>query len=140
MAYRSDSPAHHEELLEAVLKLLSEDGFSVPASVTHLDLRKLLLSGMPVDLPDNRQMVLLTVQPGCLCVGKTVPSIFSLEPQDEVEVIAGFRKGHMLLPHANQELQAGDRLLAIVTPTGRDELIRQISTPAEDQLRREISV
>jgi CIC family chloride channel protein len=131
VAYRSDSPSHHEELLQAVFNLLSEDGFSVPASVTHLDLRKLLLSGVPVDMPDDRQLVLLTIQPGSSSIGKNVLSLFSLDVQDEAEVVACFRKGHMLLPHSDHKLEAGDRLLAIATSSGRDKLTRQVTMQAD---------
>jgi chloride channel protein, CIC family len=136
----SESPAHHEEQLESSLKLLSSDGFSVPKSVTHLDLRKLLLTGMPVDLPDNRQMILITIQSGSSCLGKTIISLRSFDSSDDFEIVTGFRKGHMLLPHSDKKLQAGDRLLAIVSPTGREALIQCITNskdiPIEDTLTR----
>jgi CIC family chloride channel protein len=128
VAYRSESPAHHEEQIDAVMKLLSTDGYSVPHSVNHVDLRRLLLTGMPVDLPDDRQMVLLTIQDRSPCVGQTVMCLLSFDESDQVEVIAAFRKGHTLFPHSEKSLQAGDKLLAIVSPKGREELTEYIST------------
>jgi CIC family chloride channel protein len=126
--YRSESPAHQEEQIDSVMKLLSTEGYSVPHSVTHLDLRKLLMTGMPVDLPDNRQMVLLTIQEHSPCVGQTVMCLLSFDESDQVDVIAGFRKGHALFPHSEKPLEAGDKLLAIVSPKGKDELTEYIST------------
>jgi Trk K+ transport system NAD-binding subunit len=128
VAYRAESPAHHEEQIDAVMKLLSTEGYSVPHSVNHVDLRKLLMTGMPVDLPDDRQMVLLTIQPRSPCVGQTVMCLLSFDESDQVDVIAGFRKGHTLFPHSEKTLEAGDKLLAIVSPRGKEELTEYIST------------
>jgi CIC family chloride channel protein len=133
VAFRSESPSHREEQLESVLKLLGSEGLSVPSSVTHLDLRNLLLAGLPVDLPDYRQMVLVTIQPNSLCCeDKTLSDLQSMDTSDEIEIIAGFRKGHLLLPHSSVMLQAGDRLLAIVTPTGNEALLQYIRTKIDD--------
>jgi CIC family chloride channel protein len=123
----SDSPAHQEEQLEFIVKLFSEEGYSVPSSVSHLDLRKLLLTGMQIDLPDNRQIILLTVQPDSQGVNQTMVSLCSRDRLEEVEVVAGFRKGHLLLPNSEQKLQAGDRLLAIVSQAGRERLVQFIT-------------
>jgi CIC family chloride channel protein len=132
VAFRYESPSHREEQLEAVLKLLGSVSFSVPSSVTHLDLRKLLLTGVPVDLPDYRQMVLVTIQPGSPSVDKTLIEMQSIDTKDEIEIISGFRKGHMLLPHSDLKLQAGDRLLAIVSSTGSETLMRYITPLIND--------
>jgi CIC family chloride channel protein len=123
----SDSPAHQEQQLEFIVKLFSEEGYSVPASVSHLDLRKVLLTGMQIDLPDNRQIILLTVQPDSQGANQTMVSLCSSDRLEEVEVVAGFRKGHLLLPNSEQKLQAGDRLLAIVSPAGRERLVQFIT-------------
>jgi CIC family chloride channel protein len=127
VAFRAESPAHRDEQIEAALRLLSSDKYSVPASISHLDLRKLLLTGMPVDLPDKRQMVLLNIQPNSYCINKSILSLQSMDTSDEFEIITGFRKGHMLLPHTHVNLQAGDRLLALVTPEGMDLLAHIVS-------------
>lgn len=124
---RSDSPAHQGEQLEAVLRLLSERRLSVPATVTHLSLRTLLESGIPVDLPDERQMTLVTLEQDSSAVGKTIQSCISLDHQDDLQIAAIFRSGHTLAPHPDFELQAGDRLLAIATPKGRGRLEQEIT-------------
>jgi Trk K+ transport system NAD-binding subunit len=54
-------------------------------------------------------------------------SLCSSDRLEEVEVVAGFRKGHLLLPSSEQKLQAGDRLLAIVSPEGRERLVQFIT-------------
>ena len=54
--------------------------------------------------------------------------IFCLFIQDIFDVIAGFRKGHTLFPHSEKTLEAGDKLLAIVSPRGKEELTEYIST------------
>ncbi len=131
VSFWSESPAHQAEQLESSLKLLSSDGFTVPASVTHLDLRKLLLTGMPVDLPDNRQMILITIQPNSFCDNKNISTLIPFDTSDDVEIIAGFRKGHMLFPHTDNKLQAGDKLLAMVSPQG-EEILTQCTTESSD--------
>ncbi len=128
LPYRHASPAHQEEEIDEVMKLLGTEGYSVPRSVTHVDLRKLLMTGIPVDLPDDRQMVLLTIQSHSPCVGQTVMCMLSFDEGDQVEVIGAFRKGHTLFPHAEVPLEAGDKLLAIVTPQGREELAEYITS------------
>lgn len=131
--YRTASPAHHQEQIDAVMSLLSTDGFSVPPMVTHVDLRRVLMTGMPVDLPDDRQMVLLTIQPHAPCIGETASCMLSFDESDEVELITAFRRGHLMLPHSDNKLQAGDRLLAIVSPHGWDTLVKFASAPPPEE-------
>ena len=119
---RLDSPAHYIEHLEAVLQLLSEQHFSVPSTITHLDLRQLIASGIPVDLPGNKQMIIGILRADSSYVGKPIREYFSQNKRDEVEIVTIFRKGNTLLPHDDLELMAEDRLLAIASPAGREEL------------------
>ena len=116
---RTNSPAHYIEHLEAVLRLLSEQLFSVPATVTHLDLRLLLASGVPVDLPGEKQMIIGILRTDRSYVGKPIREYFSLNKHDDVEIVTVFRKGKTLLPHDELVLKAGDRLLAITSPASR---------------------
>jgi CIC family chloride channel protein len=131
---RSDSPAHYVEHLEAVLRLLSERRFSAPATITHLDLRLLLASGIPVDMPGNKQLIIGVLHANSLYVGKPIQMYFSLNKRDEVEIVAIIRDGRTLLPHANLVLQASDRLLAIVSPKGRDQLAQYLTPLSQSQV------
>jgi CIC family chloride channel protein len=128
---RSESPTHHGEQLESVLKLLTSGGLSIPQSIPHIDLRNLLLTGVPIDLPENHQMVIVTVQPGSPSLNKTVHELFPLDTKDDVEIIAGFHRDRLLLPHSEIKLNAGDRLLAIVSLAGKESLNNSISTQVD---------
>ena len=131
---RTDSPAHYIEHLEAVLRLLSEQHFSVPSTVTHLDLRLLLASGVPVDLPGEKQMIIGILRTDSSYVGKPIREYFSLNKRDEVEIVTVFRKGNTLLPHDSLVLKAGDRLLAITSPAGRKQLSHHLTPLLKDQV------
>jgi CIC family chloride channel protein len=131
---RTDSPAHYLEHLEAVLRLLSEQYFSVPSTVTHLDLRLLLASGVPVDLPGEKQMIIGILRTDSSYVGKPIREYFSLNKRDEVEIVTVFRKGNTLLPHDSLVLKAGDRLLAITSLAGRKQLSQHLTPLLKDQV------
>lgn len=120
--FRSNSPAHHEEQIEDVLRLISEDRLVVPATVTHLKLRKLLSSGIPVDLPDNHQMIMIRLKAGCKFIGLPASTTLPFNDHNHDEIIAIFRHGHMLLPNHNLILQENDQLLAIVSNEEKDLL------------------
>lgn len=131
---RYDSPAHYVEHVEAVLRLLSERRFSVPATVTHLDLRTLLASGIPVDVPDNKQLIIGVLRADSLYVGKPIETYFSSNKRDDLELVAVFRQGHTLLLHADLVLQAGDRLLAIASSQGKKQLALHIAPLSHQQV------
>jgi len=131
---RTDSPAHYIEHLEAVLRLLSEQHFSVPSTVTHLDLRSLVASGVPVDLPGNKQLIIGVLRADSSYFGKPIREYFSLNKRDDVEIVTIFRKGDTLLPHDNLVLKANDRLLAITSPAGREQLAHHIEPLLKDQV------
>jgi Trk K+ transport system NAD-binding subunit len=95
--------------------------------VTHLDLRNLIEAGVPVDLPDNEQLALLTLKPESDYVGQYIYSAFPPEDQHDINVVAIFRHGHMLLPHPNLKLLAVDQLLAIVSHNGKDSLSHNLT-------------
>jgi CIC family chloride channel protein len=124
---RSGSPTHHVEQLEAVLRLLTSGEISLPPSVPHLDLRNLLLTGVPIDLPEDHQMVMVTILPESPSVDKTIHELFPRDTKDEVEIIAGFHKDHLLQPHSETRLVAGDRLLAIVSAIGKESLLSSVT-------------
>ena len=112
---RADSPAHHLEHLEAAIHLLHNHRISVPDTVSHLDLRALLASGISLDLPDGRRLALGSLKKKSPYVGKAIQEIFPLDDQEDLEIIAVFRQGHTLLPHSGLVLKREDRLLVLTT-------------------------
>jgi CIC family chloride channel protein len=131
---RYDSPAHYIEHVEAVLRLFSERQLSVPATITHLDLRLLLASGIPVDVPGNKQLIIGVLRADSPYVGQPIQTYFSLNRRDEVEIIAIFRRGHTHVPHAHLVLLAEDRLLAIASPLGKEQLAQHLAPLSQSQV------
>lgn len=130
--FRFDSPAHFVEDLDTVLRLLGQRSFSVPPSITHLHLRTLLASGIPVDLPDGQQLAIGILRKDSPLVKNSIE-----EASNElkgVELIAVFRGGEMRLPGAELVLRAKDRLLAIVTPEGKEQLTEHLDPLKQNQV------
>jgi chloride channel protein, CIC family len=113
---RADSPAHHVEQLECAVHLLGTSRVNMPPTCTHLDLRALLASGIPVDLSDGKQLVIGMLKPKSPYVGMRVQEAFPAEARDELEVVAVFRQGHTLLPNAGLVFEPEDRMMAVATP------------------------
>jgi chloride channel protein, CIC family len=124
---RPDSPAHALDYYEALLHLLSEKTFTVPATVSHMNLRSLVESGVPVDLPGDKQMVIGTLKPGSAYIGKLLQTDFAIENQGEVEIVAAFRRGRTLLPRSNTRLREGDQLLVITTRRANEQLAKNVA-------------
>jgi CIC family chloride channel protein len=124
---RADSPAHHLEQLESAVHLLDTCRISMPPTCTHLDLRALLASGIPVDLTDGKRLVIGILKAKSPFVGKPVRQIFPLGEREEMDVIAIFRQGHTLIPHGALVLQPEDRLLAIATAATWEKLAEHFS-------------
>ena len=123
-----DSPAHHHEQLQAVLKLLNERRLAVPPDVSHVDLRTLLTAGIPVELPDDKQLVFGTLRAESAYVGQPASMGFPPAAESDSELVAVLRDGHTLLPHPGLELRARDGLLAIVSPEWRERLQEHLDT------------
>lgn len=113
---RADSPAHHLEQLESAIHLLSTRGVEMPVNFTHLDLRALLASGIPVDLPDAKRLTIGVVKPRSEFVGQSISACFPGDHQNDLEAVAVFRRGHTLLPRSDLIIKPEDRLLLITTP------------------------
>jgi Trk K+ transport system NAD-binding subunit len=69
-----------------------------------------------------------------LYVSKPIQMYFSLNKRDEVEIVSVFRQGYTLLPHADLVLRAGDRLLAIASPEGRERLAQHLTPLSQGQV------
>lgn len=113
---RPDSPAHQVEHVEAAVRLLAKSHITVPKTVSHLDLRTLLASGIPIDLPDNKRLLIGILKADSPYAGKPIQSSVTEFSQEDMEIVAVFRDGHTLLPNSKVELQAEDRLLMVASP------------------------
>jgi chloride channel protein, CIC family len=130
--FRFDSPAHFIENLDTVLRLLGQHRFSVPPSITHLHLRTLLASGIPVDLPDRKQLAIGILRSDSRLVGQPIEA--ASDELKGVELMAIFRRGKMVLPGADLVLRAKDRLLAVVTSQGKKRLDKHADTLSRRQV------
>ena len=115
---RSDSPAHQVEHVEATIQLLAERKVSIPETVSHLDLRTLLASGIPIDLPDSKRLVIGVLKADSPCVNKLIKECFPIREREDLDLVAIFRDGHTVLPHPEQMLRSGDRILVIASFEG----------------------
>jgi CIC family chloride channel protein len=119
---RADSPAHYVEQLESAMNLLKTWQVCMPPTCSHLDLQALLASGIPVDLPDGKRLAFGILKPKSPYVGKLVLESFPLDGHQQLQVVALFRQGHILLPHSRLMFHGGDRLLVVTTPEAWDRL------------------
>ncbi len=112
---RSDSPAHQVEHLERAIQLLAARKFDLPESIGHLSLASLLDTGIPIDLPGGRRLLVVTIAQGSDWIGKHTGRCFPQRKRDHIDLVAVYRGTRMLFPDPALRLQAEDRLLMIVT-------------------------
>lgn len=113
---RPDSPAHQVEQVEAAIRLLADENVSVPKTVGRLDLRTLLASGIPVDLPDNKNMLIGVLKQDSPFANQSIGTTPLHVDHNGIEIVAIFRDGHTLLPRPEVVLEPGDKLLLITSP------------------------
>jgi chloride channel protein, CIC family len=112
---RPDSPAHQIEQLETTIRLLAKRNINVPETINHLNLSTLLDSGIPVDLPESRRLLVGVIKKGSDCIGKRADVCFPPEQDNEVDLVAVFRGMKLLFLTHNLRVQADDRLLLIAS-------------------------
>lgn len=113
---RPDSPAHHVEHLEAALSLIASRRVQLPQNVSTMDLRALLASGLPIELPGEKRLFFGSLKAESRWIGKKVGDLRSAEDPQQLEIVALFQEGRTILPEPGHLLQAGDRLLVIAGP------------------------
>ncbi|MGE5224293.1 MAG: chloride channel protein [Omnitrophica WOR_2 bacterium] len=112
---RSESPAHQVEHMETALDMLARHHVVMPNSTTPIDLRALMVSGIPIQLPDEKIIVIGVLKATSPFVRKDLQFCYELQDTDDFELIAVVRQGHTILPHPNMTFQAGDRFLCLTT-------------------------
>jgi CIC family chloride channel protein len=113
---RADSPAHQVDHVADALHLINTRSIVLPSTTGHIDIRRLLATGLPIDLPDGKRLVVGILKPKSPFVGQSIDIDFPANARDELDPVSVFRQGHTLLPRAGLRLHSGDRLLLIVTP------------------------
>jgi CIC family chloride channel protein len=113
---RADSPAHHVEHIQAALRLLNERKITLPSSVRHLDLYSILASGIPLDLPDGRQMYIGVLRKKSPWVGKVFESSHIGEDESHIDIAAIMREGALVFPNSETILEPGEQLVIVAKP------------------------
>ena len=122
---RGDSPAHHSEHLKIALRLLRERQVFNPAEVGQLDLLSLLRTGIPVELPGDRRLIIGVLR---------ADSPYRQRPvgadngrfDGETRIFAIIRGEHMLVPRPDTILEAGDRLILLTTAAELEGLKKHV--------------
>jgi len=121
VAARADSPAHHAEHLKIALRILKERRVLDPADIGQLDLLSLLRTGIPVELPGDRRLVIGVLRSDSPY--RRQPLGASNGHLDEhTQIFAIMRGEHMMVPRPDTVLEAGDRLILVTTKAGFEGL------------------
>jgi Trk K+ transport system NAD-binding subunit len=92
---------------------------------------RLVRSHVRFDLPGHRELDLAVVPEQSPIAGKSLASLYQQLSSYQFEVIAITRREHVLLPHPDTLLDAGDRLLLITSPEVRQPLQRFLTPLVE---------
>jgi len=111
---RADSPAHFEDHVEMALRILRQHKIAMPDGATRMDLRAVLASGVPLDLPDGKRVVMGRVDKRSPYVHQPVEKLLADIPPQEGEVVVVFRNGHTLFPSKGMRLEVDDLVLLIL--------------------------
>ena len=137
---RPYSPSHYNEQLRIAMDLLRTHREAAHQWGTGLELMSLLASGMPVSLPDNRQLKIGLLRPKSPCIGQSVDSGCLGESREDLEVVLILRGSRVLRPNPELRLEASDQLVAIASEAawnGLREHLDSISpTPIGEQSDR----
>jgi chloride channel protein, CIC family len=129
---RTDSPAHYLEHIKIALNLLARREFPMTDKLGHLDLMRLLRAHVRFDLPGSRELTMGSIARDSPIAGRTVGDLYQLLRQHEFEVVIILRREHILLPHPQTLLEAGDRVVLIVTRRAQESLAQYV-TPATEE-------
>jgi CIC family chloride channel protein len=122
VATRGDSPAHHTRHLDVALRLLQEKKITDFSHLGEVNLVSLLRSGIPVELPGDRRMVVGTIRESSRLSGTTIAQSGRAFGGGDGNIVAMVRGERMLKPRASMELHAGDRIVAVVDEIALAEL------------------
>ncbi len=113
VASRADSPAHHTRHLEIALRILREKGLRDVSGAGEVDLLTLIRSGIPVELPGDRRLVVGVLRAESPLVGTSVAETAAVFERDGIAIVAVIRGEHMLAPRTDLVLQSADRAILV---------------------------
>jgi Trk K+ transport system NAD-binding subunit len=96
----------------------------------------LLQSGIPLDLPHEKQLSMTALSAGSPLIGRPIQSSYLDMGEDEFEIMAVFRQGDVLLPHPDTVLREGDRILVVTTPRVRARVLQSIAVQGDCPIRK----
>lgn len=128
---RADSPAHHVEHVQAALRLLSEKKIDLPSTTRHLDLYAILASGIPLDLPDGKQLYIGILRKKSPWVGKPFDSSNLDTKQEGIDIAAVLREGQLGFPNSGIVLEPGEQLVVVAKPEAWKGLKEHIAPLSE---------
>lgn len=126
VASRADSPAHHTKHLEIALRILRDKGLRNVGHAGELDLLSLLRSGIPVELPGDRRLVVGVIRAESTLVGTMVSASAGALGNGESNIVALIRGEHMLAPRPEIVLGKGDRLILVTTVAALDRVWKEV--------------
>jgi len=126
---RADSPAHRVEHLNSALRLAGEQPGALPTGTGAATLKGLLASGIPVNLPGGKQLLLGVIREESSFAGTTISSHPPPDLDGQVEILAAFREGRTYMPDSDFQLQAGDQMLVVISEGAKDQLMKQHFAP-----------
>ena len=132
---RAQSPAHYVDEVRAALTLIGKHQLPSKAEVGHLDILALLQSGIPLDLPHEKQLSMTVLPAGSPLAGKPIQKGYLDIADDDFEIMAVFRQGEVLLPHLDTVLREGDRILVVTSPRVRGHLAQPFAPQAGTSVR-----
>lgn len=127
VASRAESPAYHSHHLEIAMRILRDHQPQDLTGVGEIDLVSLLRSGIPVELAEDRRLVVGVLKPDSPYVGTTVGASGRQLDGGNANIIAILRGEHMTVPNARSPLEAGDRLIVVSSVAGLQRLRRDLA-------------
>jgi CIC family chloride channel protein len=124
---RADSPSHWVDHVQTALRLLNTSP-SIGTEITgHISLRALLASGITIDLPNGKEVVMGTMRPQSPCIDAPIGTDCFGIGADTARIVALVRQGEVLFPHPETCLQAGDQVVVIAAPQGWEQLTEHLA-------------
>ena len=139
---RADSPAHHGDYLKAALHILKNHNITLSSDDEHVDLERLLDTGVPIDLAEDKQLRLARLPAKSPMADRPVRDLLNHLPADlvnEVRVAAIIRNSHTLVPYGDLIMRSCDRVLLIAPASAWDILSRYFVFDETYEQRAEMS-
>jgi CIC family chloride channel protein len=122
---RADSPAHHTEHLQIALRLLKEQRVLNADGVGQLDFLSLLRTGIPIEVPGGRRLLIGVLRPDSPWLGRPA-AVDGGGSEGDARIFAIIRGDHMMAPGPNTTLAAGDRLLLLTAAENMEGLKQHV--------------